>query len=120
MPFSLRSIMSLLLPALAACGSGAAMSTTTTTAAPASTATSSDAGLQSVVLGMGCFWGAEKRMGALPGVVDVEDGYAGGDRKDASYEDLHADEGRQRNNAEVVKVTFDPEKTTLERVLVGF
>ena len=32
-----------------------------------------------VVLGMGCFWGAEKRMGEIPGVVDVQSGYAGGD-----------------------------------------
>jgi peptide methionine sulfoxide reductase MsrA len=29
-----------------------------------------------IVLGMGCFWGAEKRMSELPGVVDVESGYA--------------------------------------------
>jgi peptide methionine sulfoxide reductase MsrA len=26
----------------------------------------------SIVLGMGCFWGAEKRMGELPGVIEVE------------------------------------------------
>ena len=32
-----------------------------------------------IVLGMGCFWGAEKRMGEIPGVIDVESGYAGGD-----------------------------------------
>ena len=30
----------------------------------------------SIVLGMGCFRGAEKRMSELPGVVDVESGYA--------------------------------------------
>ena len=34
---------------------------------------------ESIVLGMGCFWGAEKRMGELPGVLDVETGYANGD-----------------------------------------
>jgi len=124
MTASFRTILPACALLLAACGNGAAMSATT--AAPASTATTAADGLQSVVLGMGCFWGSEKRMGALPGVVDVEDGYAGGDRADASYEDLHADEARiergatLRNNAEVVKVTFDPGKTTLERVLVGF
>lgn len=121
MPTTIRSMLPVLLSLLAACGSGAAMPATT-----ASTPTAAGTRMQSVVLGMGCFWGAEKRMGALPGVVDVEDGYAGGDRKDASYEELHADEerirdgARVRNNAEVVKVTFDPDKTTLERVLVGF
>ena len=36
-------------------------------------------GTESVVLGMGCFWGAEKRMSELPGVVNVESGYANGD-----------------------------------------
>ncbi|MES9927088.1 MAG: peptide-methionine (S)-S-oxide reductase, partial [Candidatus Thiodiazotropha sp. 6PDIVS] len=39
---------------------------------------------ESIVLGMGCFWGAEKRMSALPGVIDVESGYANGDIE-ASY-----------------------------------
>ena len=29
---------------------------------------------ESVVLGMGCFWGAEKRMSEIPGVIDVESG----------------------------------------------
>ena len=82
---------------------------------------------QSIVLGMGCFWGAEKRMGALPGVVRVEAGYAGGDAPTVRYEDLHAQEERlregsshARNHAEVVKVWFDPARTTLERVLIGF
>ena len=32
-----------------------------------------------IVLGMGCFWGAEKRMSEMPGVIDVESGYANGD-----------------------------------------
>jgi len=37
---------------------------------------------ESIVLGMGCFWGAEKRMSGLPGVVDVVSGYAGGSYSD--------------------------------------
>ena len=36
-------------------------------------------GTESIVLGMGCFWGAERRMSQLPGVLDVESGYANGD-----------------------------------------
>jgi len=81
---------------------------------------------ESVVLGMGCFWGAEKRMAALPGVVDVESGYANGEIA-GSYEAILAQEkalraGRssQRNHAEVVKVTFDPARTDLEKVLIQF
>lgn len=79
-----------------------------------------------IVLGMGCFWGAEKRMSALPGVLDVEAGYAGGDIDQPGYKTLHDTEEAIRqgqaikNHAEVVKVYYDPEKTTLEKVLIKF
>jgi peptide methionine sulfoxide reductase msrA/msrB len=80
-----------------------------------------------VVLGMGCFWGAEKRMGEIPGVVDVESGYAGGDLSGAGYQDilnheraLRTGKTAARNHAEVVKVVFDPAKVTLETVLAKF
>jgi peptide methionine sulfoxide reductase msrA/msrB len=80
-----------------------------------------------IVFGMGCFWGAEKRMGEILGVIDVESGYAGGDRPQAGYEDVLAYEkmrraGRTtaRNHAEVVKVAFDPTRVSLETVLEKF
>ncbi|HET7061014.1 MAG TPA: peptide-methionine (S)-S-oxide reductase MsrA [Nitrosospira sp.] len=80
-----------------------------------------------VVLGMGCFWGAEKRMGEIPGVVDVESGYAGGNLPNVGYRDilnhekaLRAGKTAARNHAEVVKVVFDPAKVTLETVLAKF
>ena len=82
--------------------------------------------LDSIVLGMGCFWGAEKRMSEVPGVVDVESGYANGDIA-GTYQAVLAHERavkrgqtQQRNHAEVIKVTFDPAKTTLETVLIKF
>jgi peptide methionine sulfoxide reductase msrA/msrB len=82
--------------------------------------------LDNIVLGMGCFWGAEKRMSALPGVVDVESGYANGEIE-ASYREILAHESRlrlgltkKRNHAEVVKVTFDTRKSDLETILIGF
>ena len=90
------------------------------------TATSEQA-MDYVVLGMGCFWGAEKRMGEIPGVVDVESGYAGGDLPGAGYQDilnheraLRTGKTTARNHAEVVKVVFDPAKVTLETVLAKF
>lgn len=79
-----------------------------------------------IVLGMGCFWGAEKRMQALTGVLDVEAGYAGGDIANPRYETLHDTEAAIQkgkaitNHAEVVKVYFDPQQTSLERVLIHF
>lgn len=77
---------------------------------------------ESIVVGMGCFWGAEKRMTALPGVVDATSGYAGGDRPNPSYEQIIDDEGRpgMRNHAEVVRVTFDPAITSVEQILASF
>lgn len=80
-----------------------------------------------IVLGMGCFWGAEKRMSEIPGVVDVESGYAGGDAEKAGYYDVLGLEKEirygktdQRNHAEVIKVTFDPKKVDLETILIHF
>ena len=95
--------------------------------APAKPALSNpNAQFDTIVLGMGCFWGAEKRMSEVPGVVDVESGYANGDIE-GSYQAVLAHEravrsgkARQRNHAEVVKVTFDPARTTLETVLIKF
>jgi peptide methionine sulfoxide reductase msrA/msrB len=82
--------------------------------------------VDTVVLGMGCFWGAEKRMSALPGVVDVESGYANGSIA-TNYEAVleHEQALRRgkvsgRNHAEVVKVSFDTAKVSLEDVLIRF
>ncbi|MFZ5580074.1 MAG: peptide-methionine (S)-S-oxide reductase MsrA [Pseudomonadota bacterium] len=82
---------------------------------------------ESIVLGMGCFWGAEKRMSEIPGVLDVESGYAGGDAEKAGYYDvlglekeLRRGAARARNHAEVVKVTFDPSRVDLKTVLIKF
>lgn len=84
------------------------------------------ANAETIVLGMGCFWGAEKRMSELPGVIDVESGYANGEIA-GNYEAILAHErklrlglSKLRNHAEVVKVSFDPARIRLERVLAHF
>lgn len=99
----------------------------TVTSKPVKSNQTTDSKSNYIVLGMGCFWGAEKRMGELPGVVDVESGYAGGDRAGAGYQDilnfertLRIGRAAGRNHAEVVKVTFDPEQISLEDVLAKF
>ena len=82
--------------------------------------------VDSIVLGMGCFWGAEKRMAAIPGVLDVESGYANGEvagtyQSILNHEQaLRAGKSTRRNHAEVVKVTFDTSKVDLEKVLITF
>jgi peptide methionine sulfoxide reductase msrA/msrB len=95
--------------------------------APAkATAMPANAEVESIVLGMGCFWGAEKRMAELPGVVEVESGYANGE-VEGRYEAILAQEealrmglSAKRNHAEVVKVTFDSAQVPLETVLIRF
>ena len=111
-----------LLTSLIACSERTPM---TTNAKPA-IVLQTPSGTESIVLGMGCFWGAERRMSQLPGVLDVESGYANGDVA-GDYETVLAHEralkfGRAagRNHAEVVKVTFDPKKVTLTQVLAQF
>ena len=96
------------------------------TSAPASKDFSKPASADSIVLGMGCFWGAEKRMAAIPGVLDVESGYANGEIA-GTYDAVLAHEkmlqwGKvsTRNHAEVIKVTFDSSKLGLETVLSQF
>ncbi len=82
---------------------------------------------ETIVLGMGCFWGAEKRMAAIPGVVATEVGYAGGDAPVVNYKTIFSveraiDSGQTHtvNAAEVVKVTFDPAKVSLQTILAKF
>jgi peptide methionine sulfoxide reductase msrA/msrB len=86
--------------------------------------------MEEIILGMGCFWGAEKRMAEQPGVLDVESGFAGGDAPQVGYQDVLAVErnlrvennrdARCRNHAEVVRVRFDPAQVYLEEVLIRF
>ena len=43
---------------------------------------------EKIVLGSGCFWGAEKGYEALPGVIDAVSGYADGNGIRASYREI--------------------------------
>ncbi|BBP46797.1 hypothetical protein THMIRHAS_21700 [Thiosulfatimonas sediminis] len=80
-----------------------------------------------IVFGMGCFWGAEKRLSEILGVADVESGYAGGETQNATYQEVLGLEkalkmglAEQRNHAEVIKVTYHPEQVSLETLLAHF
>ena len=75
------------------------------------------AGMQTLVVGMGCFWGAERKFWQEPGVYSTSVGYAGGFTPNATYEE--ACSGRT-GHAEVVMVVFDPTVTSLERMLQVF
>jgi peptide methionine sulfoxide reductase msrA/msrB len=65
--------------------------------------------IKTLVLGSGCFWGAEKRYEALTGVIDAESGYADGQGFKATYANITKKSRRldDNNYAEVVQVTFN-------------
>jgi peptide-methionine (S)-S-oxide reductase len=74
-------------------------------------------GMQQAVFGMGCFWGAERLFWKLPGVYSTAVGYAGGETKNPSYEEVCSG---FTNHAEVVLVVFDPKVITYEELLKVF
>ncbi len=71
-------------------------------------------GLETAIVGMGCFWGAERVFWQAPGVYTTAVGYAGGYTPNPTYEEVCS--GRT-GHAEVVLVVFDPAKTSYEEIL---
>lgn len=78
--------------------------------------------LKTIVLGAGCFWGAEKRYQAIPGVVDAISGYAGGENVNANYRDVSSyyNKENKKNHAEVVKVIYNDNITNITKILENF
>ncbi|MGX7729176.1 peptide-methionine (S)-S-oxide reductase MsrA [Rhodococcus sp. 2H158] len=74
-------------------------------------------GMQTAVLGMGCFWGAEKEFWGLEGVYSTAAGYAGGYTPNPTYEEVCS--GRT-GHTEVVLVVFDPKVISYESILKQF
>ena len=74
-------------------------------------------GLQQIIFGMGCFWGAEKKFWPLDGVYTTAAGYAAGVTPNPTYQEVCS--GLTGHN-EVVLVVYDPEKTSVEQLLKTF
>ena len=71
-------------------------------------------GLEQAVVGMGCFWGAERVFWRAPGVYTTAVGYAGGYTPNPTYEEVCS--GRT-GHTEAVLVVFDPALTSYEEIL---
>ena len=69
---------------------------------------------QVAVLGGGCFWCLEAVYLDVDGVLAVESGYAGGEMKDPTYEQVC---GGETGHAEVVRIEFDADRITLRELL---
>ena len=74
-------------------------------------------GKEVAIFGMGCFWGAERMFWTAKGVVSTAVGYAGGITPNPTYQEVCT--GRT-GHTEVVRVVFDPAKTTYEELLRVF
>ncbi len=65
----------------------------------------------------GCFWCMEPPFDKLDGVISTISGYAGGKKKNPTYEEVSAG---NTGHAEVVQITYDPKKITYEKLLEVF
>jgi peptide-methionine (S)-S-oxide reductase len=74
-------------------------------------------GLEEIVFGLGCFWGAERKFWETEGVYTTVVGYAGGHTPNPSYEEVCS--GRT-GHTEVVQVIFDPAKVSVDTLLKIF
>ena len=68
---------------------------------------------QTAYLAGGCFWGMEELVRQIPGVLETEVGYTGGDVANATYENHHG-------HAEALKIVFDPSQLTYRHLLFEF
>ena len=74
-------------------------------------------GMEIFQVGMGCFWGAERKFWTVDGVVSTAVGYAAGHTPNPTYEEVCS--GRTGHN-EVVLVVYDPSRVTFEALLKVF
>jgi len=73
--------------------------------------------MEIAVLGLGCFWGPEIKFSKLDGVIKTEVGYCGGNSTKTNYKEVSTGE---TNHAEVVKLDFDPEIISYEKIIKYF
>ena len=71
-------------------------------------------GLEQAIVGMGCFWGAERVFWRVPGVYTTAVGYAGGYTPNPTYEEVCS--GRT-GHTEAVLVVFDPKQVSYDEIL---
>ena len=71
-------------------------------------------GFEDAVFAMGCFWGAERKFWQAPGVYTTAVGYAGGATPNPNYREVCSG---MTGHTEVVRVVFDPAKTSFANLL---
>ncbi|TNC91779.1 MAG: peptide-methionine (S)-S-oxide reductase [Thalassolituus sp.] len=74
-------------------------------------------GLRELVVGMGCFWGAERLFWKLPGVRVTSVGYGGGHTPNPTYDEVCSG---HTGHTELVRIWYDPAEVRLEDLLKAF
>ena len=74
-------------------------------------------GFQTILLGLGSFWAAERLYWKIPGVWVTASGYAGGFTRNPTYQEITTG---LTGHAEVIKVVFDPATVSLKALLKTF
>lgn len=74
-------------------------------------------GVEEIIVGMGCFWGAERLFWQQPGVYSTSVGYSGGFTPNPTYQEVCTG---KTGHTEVVRVLFKPKEMTLEQLLALF
>ncbi len=69
------------------------------------------------LIGAGCFWGIEEYFQKINGINDTKVGYSGGNLDNPTYQDVCTG---STNHAEVVKLDFDPQIISYEKILKFF
>ena len=72
---------------------------------------------EKALFGAGCFWGVEAEFAKVHGVTNTRVGFAGGVKKNASYEDVCT---HKTGHAEVVEVEYDPAQINFRALLEAF
>jgi len=75
------------------------------------------AGAHVAYFGLGCFWGAERKLFETPGVINTAVGYQGGFTPNPTYREVCTG---QTGHTEVVKVVFDPAVVSYEQLIAVF
>ena len=73
--------------------------------------------MEIAILGLGCFWGPEIKFSKLNGVIKTEVGYCGGNNSKTDYKEVCSG---KTNHAEVVKLDFDPQIISYEKIIKFF
>lgn len=72
---------------------------------------------ETAIFAAGCFWGPQYFFDMVPGVLETEVGYTGGYKDNPTYEEVYM---HKTGHAESVKIIFDPEKVSYEKLVKHF